>query len=130
MEKIYSQLYLYAKTYNVPIATLEEAIKTKTCYPSVLDDPKEKAELRKSYKDYNFEKKAFKADLYKAQLLKPIIPNKVEPKVVKEKPPVDVRKLIEDRARAAGEIKRQQIVKDLGDKGLGNLRLKMEGLDE
>ena len=93
-------------------------------------DPKEKAELRQSYKDYNFEKKAFKADLYKAQLLKPIVPNKVEPKVVKEKPPVDVRKLIEDRARAAGEIKRQQIVKDLGDKGLGNLRLKMEGLDE
>ena len=47
-------------------------------------DPKEKAELRQSYKDYNFEKKAFKADLYKAQLLKPIVPNKVEPKVVKE----------------------------------------------
>jgi hypothetical protein len=48
----------------------------------------------------------------------------------KVNPPVDVRKLIEDRARAAAEIKRQQIVKDLGDKGLGNLRLKMEGLDE
>jgi len=93
-------------------------------------DPKEKAELRKSYKDYNFEKKAFKADLYKAQLLKPIVPNKVEPKVEIEEPPIDVRKLIEDRARAAAEIKRQQIVKDLGDKGLGNLRLKMEGLDE
>ena len=47
MEMIYSQLYLYARTYDVPIATLEEAIKTKTCYPSVLDDPKEKAEIAK-----------------------------------------------------------------------------------
>ena len=85
---------------------------------------------KKKITDYNFEKKAFKADLYKAQLLKPIVPNKVEPKVEIEEPPIDVRKLIEDRARAAAEIKRQQIVKDLGDKGLGNLRLKMEGLDE
>ena len=48
MKKIYSQLILYARTYAVPIATLEDAIKRKTCYPSKLDDQKEKAERAKT----------------------------------------------------------------------------------
>ena len=48
MEKIYSQLYLYARTYAVLIAPLEDAIKIKMCYPSELEDPKEKAERAKT----------------------------------------------------------------------------------
>ena len=44
MEKIYSQFYSYGRTYTVPIAKLDDTIKTKTCYPFELDNPKEKAE--------------------------------------------------------------------------------------
>ena len=48
MEKIYTQLYSYGRTYAVPIAKLDDAIKTKTCKPAPLDDPKEIAERAKT----------------------------------------------------------------------------------
>ena len=48
MEKIYTQLHSYGDTYTVPIAKLDDAIKTKTCYPAPLDDPKEIAERAKT----------------------------------------------------------------------------------
>ena len=48
MKKIYTQLHSYGSTYAVPIAKLDNAIKTKTCYPAQLDNPKEIAERAKT----------------------------------------------------------------------------------
>jgi hypothetical protein len=92
-------------------------------------DPKEKMGMRKRYKDYDFTQRKFKADIAKEQILKtPIIsPPPVPPKQIQE-PRVDVSELIKLRADARAAKDRAKSIEEYGDKGLGQLKLNMDGL--
>ena len=94
-------------------------------------DPKEKMEMRKNYKTYDFSKRKFKEDIAKEEILKTPISSSppVPPKPV-EVPSVDVRELIKQRANSRAATERAQSVKEYGAHGLGHLRLQMRGLDD
>jgi len=94
-------------------------------------DPKEKMEMRKNYKTYDFTKRKFKEDIAKEQILKTPItkPVAATPKPV-EVPSVDVGELIKQRADNRAAMEKAQSLKDYGAHGLGHLRLQMQGLDD
>ena len=94
-------------------------------------DPKEKMEMRKKFKDYDFTKRKFKSDIAKEQILKnPIIKPVAAPQTPIEIPSIDVGELIKQRAYDRAEREKANIIREFGNKGLGLLRLKMEGLDD
>ena len=91
-------------------------------------DPKEKREMRKNYKTYDFTQRKFKADIAKEEILKtPIYSPPVPPKQIQE-PRVDVNELIRLRADARAAEDRAKSIREYGDKGLGQLKLNMDGL--
>ena len=87
-------------------------------------DPKEKMEMRKNYKEYDFSKRKLKEDIVK--ITEPVV---TPPKPV-EVQSVDVRELIKQRANDRAAIEKAQSVKEYGSHGLGRLRLQMRGLDD
>jgi len=94
-------------------------------------DPKEKMEMRKNYKEYDFTQRKFKADIAKEQILKtPIIKPVPAPQKPVEAPSIDVAELIKQRANSRAATERAQSVKEYGAHGLGHLRLQMRGLDD
>jgi len=91
-------------------------------------DPKEKMEMRKNYKTYDFTQRKFKADIAKEEILKtPIYSPPVPQKPIQE-PRVDVNELIRLRADARAAEERAKSIREYGDKGLGQLKLNMDGL--
>ena len=94
-------------------------------------DPKEKMEMRKNYKSYDFTKRKFKADIVKEEILKtPITKPAPAPLKPVEVPRIDVGELIKRRADDRAAREKANIIREFGDKGLGLLRLKFEGLDD
>ena len=94
-------------------------------------DPKEKMEMRKNYKSYDFTKRKFKADIVKEEILKtPITKPVPAPLKPVEVPRIDVGELIKRRADDRAAREKANIIREFGDKGLGLLRLKFEGLDD
>jgi hypothetical protein len=94
-------------------------------------DPKEKMSMRKRYKDYDFTKRKYKSDIAKEQILKnPITKPVTAPQKHIEVPSIDVGELIKQRANDRAARDKANIIREYGDKGLGLLRLKMEGLDD
>ncbi len=94
-------------------------------------DPKEKMEMRKNYKDYDFNKRKFKADIVKEEILKtPITKPVPAPLKPVEVPRIDVGELIKQRADDRAAREKANIIRDYGAHGLGHLRLKFEGLDD
>lgn len=92
-------------------------------------DPKEKMEMRKNYKEYDFTQRKFKADIAKEQILKtPIISPPPVPQKPIQQPRVDVSELIRLRADARAAKERAKSIEEYGDKGLGQLKLNMDGL--
>ena len=89
-------------------------------------DPKEKMEMRKNYKTYDFNKRKLKEEILKTPITKPVA---TPPKPV-EVQSVDVRELIKQRANDRAAIEKAQSVKEYGSHGLGHLRLQMRGLDD
>ena len=87
-------------------------------------DPKEKREMRKNYKEYDFSKRKLKEDIVK--ITEPVV---TPPKPV-EVPSIDVGELIKQRANNRAAMEKAQSVRDYGAHGLGHLKLKMEGLDD
>ena len=94
-------------------------------------DPKEKMEMRKNYKEYDFTQRKFKSDIAKEELLKkPIVKPIPVPRKPIQEPRMDVAEIITQRANDRALVERAQSIREYGDKGLGQLKLKMEGLDE
>jgi len=94
-------------------------------------DPKEKMEMRKNYKTYDFTKRKFKSDIAKEEILKtPITKPIPAPLKPVEVPRIDVGELIKQRADVRAAREKANIIREFGDKGLGLLRLKFEGLDD
>ena len=94
-------------------------------------DPKEKMEMRKKYKEYDFTKRKFKSEIAKEQILKNTITKPVAaPQKPVEIPSIDVAELITQRANERAAREKASIIRDYGAHGLGHLRLKMEGLDD
>ena len=94
-------------------------------------DPKEKMEMRKNYKEYDFTQRKFKADIAKEQILKtPIIKPIPAPQKPIEAPRIDVAELIKQRADNAAFLEKVDSIREYGDTGLGGLKLRIEGLDD
>ena len=94
-------------------------------------DPKEKMDMRKQFKDYDFTQRKFKADIAKEQILKtPIIKPIPAPQKPIEAPSIDVAELIKQRADNAAFREKVESIREYGDTGLGGLKLRMEGLDD